>query len=85
MKKIIGLAGLTVAAGAAAAFAGPESIGYVPVDVWVNPEMKTKGDSSSTGALLLLGMLGVVIATSQFGGFASRNATEMLPEEPIDE
>lgn len=77
MKKLILAAATVTLLGAPAAFAGTIT--------WEGPKTEVDNDNDSTPALILLGLLGVVIASTALGGFASRNDNEMLPEEPVDE
>ena len=73
MKKFLIFAGALVAAGAVHAGAAYEPIVVQPTD-----------DSGMNGALLLLALVGIVIASGSMAGFATRGKAEMLPEEPED-
>ena len=77
MRKIILAASAAVLLGAPAAIAGTVT--------WDGPKTKMSNDNDSTPALILLGLLGVVIASTAMGGLATRNDTEMLPGEAVDE
>lgn len=76
MKKFLIFAGALVAAGAV--HAGTAMVGYETVVV------RPTDDSGMNGALVLLALVGIVIASGSMAGFATRGKTEMLPEEPED-
>ena len=76
MKKFLIFAGAMVAAGAV--HAGTATISYEPIRV------QPTDDSGMSGALVLLALVGIVIASGSMAGFATRGKAEMLPEEPED-
>ena len=76
MKKVFVIASIFGLLAATASFAGL---------AWEPPDVDPSGESDLTPALVLLGLIGVVIASSQMGGLATRNEATMLPEEPVDE
>ena len=70
MKKLI-LAAIAIFH-AGSAYAG---LAYAPVT-------RPAEGGDATGAMVLLALIGVVIAGSAMGGFATRDATTMIPDAP---
>lgn len=73
MKRFLIIAGTLLAAGAVHAGTAYEVVVVRPTD-----------DSGMNGALVLLALVGIVIASGSMAGLVTRGKTEMLPEEPED-